>query len=105
MTEPPTFGAGLRLDFHGPVSQERADRLAAALAALKPSTVIDLGCGWGELLLRILAAAPAARGVGVDRHGPDLARGRANAAVRRLADRVVFFEGPATEHLQAADVV
>lgn len=88
-----------------PLSDERADRLAADLVAVNPATVIDLGCGWGELLLRILAAGPGAHGIGVDSHGPDLARGRDNAAARGLSDRVTFIEGPATEHLSGADIV
>jgi SAM-dependent methyltransferase len=105
MSDAPALGTGARLDFMGPLSAGRADRLAAELAAVRPATVIDLGCGWGELLLRVLAAAPGARGVGVDTHGPDLARARANAAARGLADRVTFVEGPGAEHASVADVV
>ena len=67
--------------------------------------MLDLGCGWGELLLRIVAACPAAHGVGVDSYGPDVARGRNNAAVRALSDRVTFIEGQAADHLRSADVV
>jgi cyclopropane fatty-acyl-phospholipid synthase-like methyltransferase len=59
-----------------PLSDERANRLAADLAASRPAAVIDLGCGWGELLLRIVASAPGAVGTGVDVHGPDVARSR-----------------------------
>jgi SAM-dependent methyltransferase len=105
VTDPPALGAGARLDFHGPLSAARADRLAADLARARPSTVTDLGCGWGELLLRIVAACPGARGVGVDKHGPDVARARANAATRRLDDRVTFVHGLAADHAEAADVV
>jgi SAM-dependent methyltransferase len=105
MTNPSGFGSGARLAFNAPISGERADRLAADLAVLKPSTVIDLGCGWGELLLRVLEAAPGARGVGIDTFGPDLERGRENAARRGLADRVKFVEGAAADHMSSADVV
>lgn len=38
-------------------------------------------------------------------HGPDLVRGRANAVSRGLSERVTFIEGPAAEHVRAADVV
>jgi cyclopropane fatty-acyl-phospholipid synthase-like methyltransferase len=101
------FGAGARLAFHGPLSGERADRLAADLAAGRPADVIDYGCGWGELLLRVLEAAPGASGVGIDIdvHGPDLARGRENAEKRDLSGRVSFVEGPAKDHASPADVV
>ena len=105
MTDPSGFGSGSRLAFHGPLSAARADRLAAELAARGPETVADYGCGWGELLLRVLAAAPGARGMGVDVRGPDIARARANAGQRGLAGRATFIEGTAADHAGAADVV
>jgi cyclopropane fatty-acyl-phospholipid synthase-like methyltransferase len=103
--DPSGFGSGARLTFHGPLSGERADRLAAELAGRGPAVVVDYGCGWGELLLRVLSAAPDARGVGIDVHGPDIARGTENARQRGLADRVTFIEGAATDHATMADVV
>ena len=101
MTDAPPAEAGLptsltRLTFHGPLSEARAGRLVARLAANQPRTVLDIGCGWGELMLRILAAAPDATGLGLDTDVGDLARGRANAAARGLADRVAFAEESAT---------
>jgi hypothetical protein len=105
MTDPSGFGSRTRLTFHGPLSAERADRLAAELAASGPETVADYGCSWGDLLLRVLTAAPAALGVGVDIHGLDIARGRENADKRGLADRAVFIEGAAADHTSKADVV
>lgn len=81
-----------RLAFHGPLSEARAARLVERLARTRPATVLDLGCGWGELLLRILAAVPEAVGTGIDLSRADLARGRDNAAARGLADRVSFIE-------------
>jgi cyclopropane fatty-acyl-phospholipid synthase-like methyltransferase len=105
VTDPSGFGSGIRLTFHGPLSTERADRLAADLAAARPADVADYGCGWGELLLRVLEAAPEATGVGIDIHGPDIARGRQNAEERGLSGRVSFVEGPATDHASPADAV
>jgi SAM-dependent methyltransferase len=81
-----------RLEFHGPLSSARAARLIERLARTRPGTVLDVGCGWGELLLRLLAAVPGAVGTGIDLSATDLARGRANAAARGLADRVSFIE-------------
>jgi cyclopropane fatty-acyl-phospholipid synthase-like methyltransferase len=103
--DPSGFGSGARLTFHGPLSAERADSLAAELAASGPASVVDYGCGSGELLLRVLEAAPGATGVGIDIHGPDIARGRENAYKRGLAGRVRFIEGPAADHGSPADVV
>ncbi|WP_194914578.1 SAM-dependent methyltransferase [Catenulispora rubra] len=105
MTTPPKLGAGTRLRFHGPLSAERADHMVADLAVRRPATVVDYGSGWGELLLRVLAAVPGARGTGIDVHGPDLVRGRALAAERGLADRATFVEGPAADHTEPADLV
>ncbi len=86
---PPRLGA---LTFHGPLSEARATRMIQRLAAAGPADVLDIGCGWGELLLRVLEAAPAAEGVGIDINAEDLARGRALAERRGLADRVAFVE-------------
>jgi SAM-dependent methyltransferase len=105
VTEPPALGTGARLNFMAPLSAERATRLAGELAALQPLTVLDLGCGWGELLLRIAAASPQTRAIGVDAHRPDIVRGRANAAARGLESRVTFKDGAAAEHLEPADVL
>lgn len=95
-----------RLTFHGPLSSARADRLVARLAAARPSTVLDIGCGWGELLLRLLEAVPGATGVGVDLNEDDLARGRRAARARGLADRVTFVRESAVGTARGpADVV
>lgn len=93
------------LTFHGPLSEARAAHLVERVA---PGTgsVLDLGCGWGELLLRVLEAAPGATGVGVDLTADDLARGRAAAKERGLADRVSFVEESATDTTRGpADLV
>lgn len=76
--------------FHNPLSEARAERLTERLTRAGPRTVLDIGCGWGELMLRILAAAPDATGVGIDIDDGDLARGRAAARARGLADRATF---------------
>ena len=81
-----------RLAFHGPLSEARAARLVERLARTGPATVLDVGCGWAELLLRILDAVPEAVGTGIDLSRADLARGQGNAAARGLADRVAFLE-------------
>jgi cyclopropane fatty-acyl-phospholipid synthase-like methyltransferase len=79
-----------QLAFNGPLSKARAARLTERLTRNKPGTVLDIGCGWGELMLRILAAAPDATGIGIDTDDGDLTRGRAAARNRGLADRVTF---------------
>jgi SAM-dependent methyltransferase len=81
-----------RLTFHGPLSEARASTLVRRLSAHSPGTVLDLGCGWAELLLRVLAAAPDATGTGVDVNGEDLDRARRAARARGLDRRVTFAE-------------
>jgi SAM-dependent methyltransferase len=56
-------------------------------------------------MLRVLAAAPDASGIGVDNDGPLLDRGRANAAARGLDQRVQFVEADGAIPLDPADVV
>src|SRR4029077_1241411 len=73
-----------RSTFHGPLSEARAARIVARLTGTGPRTVLDIGCGWGELMLRILAAAPGATGLGLDTDEGDLARGRDSARARGL---------------------
>ncbi|MFE1176392.1 SAM-dependent methyltransferase [Streptomyces sp. NPDC058773] len=89
-----------RLTFHGPLSEGRAARMIHRLTApaadpTAPMSVLDIGCGWGEFMLRVLEAAPGATGVGIDLNEDDLARGRANAQTRGLAERVRFVQEPA----------
>ncbi len=84
------------LDFNAPLSEAHAARLTTELASVAPATVLDLGCGWGELLLRLVAAVPSATGTGVDTNSRALNRARHNAGARQLAQHVQF------EHSDAA---
>lgn len=105
MADAPEPGYYDRLDFNAPLSDARADSIARALAARGPSTVLDVGCGWGELLLRTVVATDSATGLGVDTNGRTLDRGRANATARGLAGRVTFEEGDGAARRDGADVV
>ncbi len=85
----PTFEPPyLDLTFMTPLSEERASRLVSFLADGSPGSVLDIGCGWAELLLRVLAAAPDAVGEGVDLDADAIAHGQALAVARGLTDRV-----------------
>ncbi|MFF9362991.1 SAM-dependent methyltransferase [Streptomyces griseoluteus] len=95
-----------RLTFHGPLSSARADAIVGRLSANRPHTVLDIGCGWGELLLRVLEAVPEARGTGVDLNETDLGRGRRSAEERGLAGRVAFLAESARDTTRGpADLV
>lgn len=95
MTTPEITPLHEDVTFHGPLSPERADRLIQSLQPLAGAHVLDLGCGWAEFLLRVLATEPTATGTGVDLNATDIAHGQANAAARGLTSRV---------DLQVADV-
>ncbi len=87
MTPAPVNGHAF-LDFNAPMSDARAYELINTLQPLAGRTVVDFGCGWAELLLRILETEPTARGFGVDEDGSGVDRGRGNAEKRGLQDHV-----------------
>ena len=93
------------LTFNAPLSEERASALVSALPISPGHHVLDLGCGWGELLLRILAAHPATTGTGVDTDKEALDRGVRAATRRGLHGRVEFVEAPAETFVDVADIV
>ncbi|WP_020519583.1 SAM-dependent methyltransferase [Catelliglobosispora koreensis] len=99
----PTWYA--HLSFNAPLSEHRANDLAARLAAARPADVLDIGCGWGELMLRVLEHAPSAVGTGIDTDERGLARGRMEAEKRGLTDRATFRTLSGEETQQQADVV
>jgi len=78
------------LTFMTPLSGGRADELVRFLADGLDGTVLDIGCGWAELLLRVVEAAPAAHGLGVDTDVSAIAHGRELAARRGVSDRVTL---------------
>jgi SAM-dependent methyltransferase len=88
-----------------PLSESHAEQLVARLEAPPGGSVLDLGCGWGELLLHTVQAGSQLSGVGVDTDEELLARGRALAEARGLGDRVRFVTGAAAEWERPADAV
>ena len=90
--------------FNSPLEACHADALASWVAAGVPpgGTVVDVGCGWGELLLRVLEAAPSARGLGLDRDEAGLVEGRRRAGRRGLGERVEFVGDDAATALPAS---
>jgi cyclopropane fatty-acyl-phospholipid synthase-like methyltransferase len=71
------------LRWNTPLSETHAELLLDRMD-LVPGSVTDLGCGWGELLLRAVARVPGLRGTGVDTDVTGLDRGRAAARERGL---------------------
>ncbi|WP_106583374.1 SAM-dependent methyltransferase [Murinocardiopsis flavida] len=83
------------LDFNAPLSETRARTITSGLLPTQDAHVLDLGCGWAELLLRVLESAPDVTGTGIDADATAIRRGRANAERRGLADRVRLDTGDA----------
>ncbi|MFC8598181.1 SAM-dependent methyltransferase [Isoptericola sp. NPDC057191] len=102
----PYFDAAAQnLTFNSPLGAARAADLVERLAPPTPDAhVLDLGCGSGELLLRLCERHGLA-GDGVDRAPADLERARQRARTRGLGDRVAFHEGDATTWDTTATVV
>ena len=73
-----------------PLSEDHCSLLLDRLDEACGRDVLDLGCGWGELLLRAVARVPEAHGTGVDTADWALERGRRSAAERELSHRVTF---------------
>ncbi|HSV39845.1 MAG TPA: methyltransferase [Nocardioidaceae bacterium] len=91
------------LSFNAPLSDSRANAMVARLAAAGPTSIVDVGCGWGELILRLAAVLPEADLRGVDTDARLLDRGRANALQRGLVVR--FDNLPADQLTGSADLV
>jgi hypothetical protein len=86
------------LTFMTPLSEERADKLVAFLATGGDGIVVDIGCGWAELLLRVIGASPQASGIGVDLDVAAIEHGRVLARERGLGDRVTLLTEDAKTH-------
>ena len=92
------------LEFNAPMSGAHARELIATLRPLTDLSIVDLGCGWAELLLRALEAERTAVGVGVDRDPAAITRARGNAETRGVVDRVRLERKDATQWSGKADV-
>lgn len=90
------------LTFMAPLSEARGARLCDFVAANARGTVVDAGCGWAELLIRVLEAAPKIQGLGIDLDADAVAHGQALARERGVADRISLIVGDVKAHLPEA---
>jgi len=89
-----------------PLSEARADELIACLNISTAESVLDLGCGWAEFLIRALqTTATGCQGIGVDTDGAVLERAAASIARCGLEERLSLEQCPATEWRTPADRV
>jgi SAM-dependent methyltransferase len=102
-----------RMRWNTPLSAGHAGLLMDRLDLRPGLRITDLGCGWGELLLRAVAhamtggpsAACPATGTGVDTDAAALDRARALARQRHLDQHVDFTQADAAAWRGAADRV
>jgi SAM-dependent methyltransferase len=94
-----------RMRWNTPLSEEHAQLLLERLDIRPGASLLDLGCGWGELLLRAVNTAGVTTGIGVDTDTQAIARGRALAVDRGLDGRVTLIVGSVDAWHQAADRV
>ena len=94
-----------RMRWNVPLSVEHAELLMDRLDIRPPARITDLGCGWGELLLRVVARAGQATGTGIDTDTRALSRARRLAADRHLDTQVQFTEADVSAWDGTADRV
>jgi SAM-dependent methyltransferase len=104
-----------RMRWNTPLSPQHADLLMDRLELRPGLRIADIGCGWGELLLRVISraigpdaadgAAGQVSGIGVDTDAAALGRGRVLARERGLDRRVEFAEADAAAWRGTADRV
>lgn len=97
-----------RMRWNTPLSEEHAGLLLAQLGIGPGASVLDLGCGWAELLLRAVAAGGKAgcepvTGIGVDTDGEALDRGRKLASDSGLQSQITLINQPAAAWTEPAD--
>jgi SAM-dependent methyltransferase len=78
------------MPYHNPVDPETIETIVAMLALDEDDRVLDVGCGRGELLIRI-AERTGASGIGVDLADEQIATARSQAALR-VPDAGLQFE-------------
>jgi cyclopropane fatty-acyl-phospholipid synthase-like methyltransferase len=79
-----------------PLADTTVDALMALVAAYHPHTVLDVGCGSAQWLVRLLERVPDARGVGVDLSQEALAAAEVLAKDHAVGERVELRRQDAT---------
>jgi len=91
--------------WNAPLSDAHASMLLDEFELERAGRVLDLGCGWGELLLRAVQRSPTLTGLGVDHDTVALVRGWALITERGLDDRVSLLDAGAGSWTEPADRV
>lgn len=92
MDDPAGAEAYAKADFSG-VNQAFVGNLLKAHPQAARGKVVDLGCGPGDIMIRLAQAAPEAAITAVDASGPMLALARSAVAKAGLLGRIALVEG------------
>jgi SAM-dependent methyltransferase len=94
------------LRWNTPLSEAHAAVLIEGFDAGAAGSVLDLGCGWAELLIRVVqSSGRECAGIGVDTNGALLKRASAAIADRGLQQQISLKQRPAAEWVKPADRV
>lgn len=86
---------------HDPIGEARLERILSRVELPAPGFVVDIGCGEGEVLLRLLARFEEARGEGIDVSVPAVANAQNRAAEHLRTGRCRFHRGDARQFTPA----
>jgi trans-aconitate methyltransferase len=86
---------GLR--FNSPLSEARANYLIDLVTDDGPTSLIDLGCGKGELLLSAVQSHSGLHGTGIDSDAAVIAQARQEARRLSVQGRAAFITGDAIQ--------
>ena len=92
----------IELLWNAPISESKMDAQIAALEIQDSETVLDIGCGCGEVSLRICERY-SADAVGIDSSVEHLAEARRRASSRRLLGQVTFTLCDAKDYRPVSD--
>ena len=81
------------LNYLSPMSDRRAEQLATFVMSAPEGAIVDVGCGWAELLMRAVEMSGNHTGIGIDIDAEALAYGRERATERGLGGRVTLHDG------------
>lgn len=88
-----------RLVFNTPLSNESSAELVTFLSRYARGSVVDVGCGWAELLMRVLEANEAVHGVGIDLSAADFEHAKNMAEKRGIGGRLEMICGDVKDRL------
>jgi SAM-dependent methyltransferase len=92
-------------DYNAPLPPECVSWLCKALKVREKAHVVDLGCGWGQLLVDIVLHLPQSTGTGYDSDQSLIEHATAVASTFAIEDRITFSVADCTAVTKPCDVL